>query len=118
VEELIRHGRVIRPDCGIFSVYEVEKGLLIARLAPDGPAERAGLRGPQVGVARRGGYEYRWVDRSKADLVIAVDGRPVKTLDDLLSHVESKKVRDRVVLTILRDGKKLDLELELDQARN
>jgi S1-C subfamily serine protease len=118
VDELIRYGRVIRPDCGIFSVYEVEKGLLIARLVPDGPAERAGLRGPQMGVARRSGFEYRWVDRSKADLVIAVDGRSVRTLDDLLSYVESKKVGDRVTLTILREGKKQNVGIELEQARN
>jgi S1-C subfamily serine protease len=118
VDELIRYGRVIRPDCGIFSVYEVDKGLLIARLVPNGPAERAGLRGPQIGVARRGGFEYRWVDRSKADLVIAVDGRPVSTLDDLLSYVESKKVGDHVTLTILREGKKKDVEIELEQAHN
>jgi S1-C subfamily serine protease len=118
VDELIRFGRVIRPDCGIFSVYELEKGLLIGRLVPDGPADRAGLRGPQIGVARRGGYEYRWVDRSKADLVIAVDGRHVNTLDDLLSYVESKKVGEHVVMTILREGKKLDVDVELEQARN
>ena len=118
MEELIRFGRAIRPDCGIFSVYEVDKGLLIARLVPDGPAERAGLRGPQVNVARRGGFEYRWVDRSKADLVTAVDGRPVHSFDDLLSYLKNKKVQDHVILTVLREGKKLDVELELERARN
>jgi S1-C subfamily serine protease len=117
-DELTRFGRVIRPDCGIFSVYEVEKGLLIARLVPDGPAERAGLRGPQIRVAQRGGFEYRWVDRSKADLVIAVDGRAISTLDDLLSYVESKKVGDHVTLTILREGKRQNVDIELEQARN
>jgi S1-C subfamily serine protease len=118
VEELILNGRVIRPDCGIFSVYEAEKGLLIARLVPGGPAERAGLHGPQIGVARRGGVEYRWVDRSKADLVIAVDGHSIRSLDDLLSYVESKKVGDHVTLTILRDGKRQEVDVELEQARN
>jgi S1-C subfamily serine protease len=118
VDELIRHGRVIRPDCGIFSVIELDRGLLIGRLVPNGPAQRAGLRGPQVGVVRRGGFEYRWLDRSKADLIVAIDGKAVKTLDDLLSHVESKKPGDKVVLTILREGAKQDVEIELEQARN
>jgi S1-C subfamily serine protease len=85
---------------------------------PKGPAERAGLRGPQVNVARRGGFEYRWIDRSKADLIIAIDQRPVNTFDDLLSYVESKKVGDHVTLTVVREGKKLDVDLELEAARN
>jgi S1-C subfamily serine protease len=98
VEELIRHGRVIRPDCGIFSVYEQDLGVLVARLVPDGSAEKAGLRGPQVAVSRRGGFISRTVDRSRADLVTAVDGKPVYTLDDLLGYVESKKPGDSVTL--------------------
>jgi S1-C subfamily serine protease len=65
VEELIQFGRVIRPDCGIFSVYETEAGLLIARLVPEGPAERAGLRGPKEVVMRRGGFVYRGLDRKR-----------------------------------------------------
>lgn len=118
VEELIRHGHVIRPECGIFSVVELDQGLLIARLMPDGPAQKAGLRGPQVSVVRRGGFEYRTLDRSKADIVVGVDGKSVKTLDDLLSYVESKKPGDQVKLSIIRDGKKLDVPVELTQARN
>jgi S1-C subfamily serine protease len=115
VDELIRHGRVIRPDCGIFSVYETERGVLIARLDPEGPAARAGLQGPQEKVVRRGGFVYRSIDRSKADLIVAVDGRPVKTLDDLLSHVESKKPGDSVVLRVLREGRRMEVTVELEE---
>lgn len=118
VDDLIRIGRVIRPDCGIFSVLEVDGGVLIGRLVPGGAAQRAGLRGPQVSVVRRGGFEYRTVDRSKADLIVAVDGRPVKSLDDLLGYVEGRKPGDRVTFTVLREGRRLSVPVELEEARN
>ncbi len=113
VEELIRFGKVMRPDCGIFSVYETDKGLLVNRLVPDGPAERAGLRGPQERVVQRGNFVYRMLDRSKADLIVAVDGRKVKTLDELLGYVESKKPGDRVVLRVVREGEEYDVPIDL-----
>lgn len=118
VDELIQYGRVIRADCGIFAVYEAERGLLIARLAPDGPAERAGLRGPQRVTLRRGGLVFQGLDRSKADLVTHVDGQPVRTLDELLTEVEKKKPGDKVTLRVLREGEPLDVAVELEQARN
>ncbi len=118
VDELIQHGHVIRPDCGIFSVYETDGGLLVGRLVPDGPAQHAGLKGPEVKVHRRGGVVFRSVDRSRADLIVAVDGRPIKVLDDLLGYVEGKKPGDQVTLTVVRDGKKVQVEIELEAARN
>ena len=54
VPQLIKHGRVIRPEIGIRRVYETERGLLIAALSPDGPAAKAGLRGPKVTRSRQG----------------------------------------------------------------
>jgi S1-C subfamily serine protease len=118
VDELIRYGHVIRPDCGIFNVYEVDGGLLVARLVPDGPAERAGLQGPQVNVVQRGALIFRSVDRAKADLIVAVDGKTVKTLDDLFSYIESRKPGDTVRLTIYREGRKLEVPVELEEAKN
>jgi S1-C subfamily serine protease len=116
-DELIRFGRVIRPDCGIFSVYELDNGLLIARLVPDGPAEQAGLRGPQERAVRRGNLIYPGLDRSKADRIVAVDGRRVKSLDDLLSYVESKKPGDEVTFRIIREGEALEVPVKLAGAR-
>jgi S1-C subfamily serine protease len=48
VPQLIQRGKVIRPDAGIARVYQTDKGLLVASLAPEGPAERAGIRGFKV----------------------------------------------------------------------
>jgi S1-C subfamily serine protease len=117
-EELIRHGRVIRPDCGILAVLRTDKGLLVARLAEGGPAEKAGVRGPEVSVVRRGGVPpFVRVDRSKADTVLAVDGKPVQTPDELLTAVEKHKPGDEAVLTLLRDGKKEDVTVRLSESR-
>ena len=89
------------------------KGLLVNRVTPDGPAEKAGVRGPQERVIQRGPFQYRVVDRSKADLIVAVDGKKVKTLDDLLSYVESKKSGERVVLRVIREGEAMDVSVTL-----
>ena len=113
IEELIRNGKIVRPDCGIFSVLETDKGLLVNRLTPGGPAEKAGLKGPQEQVIQRGPLMYRMLDRSKADLIIAVDGRKMRTLDDMLSYVESKKAGDRVTLKIIREGKEIEVPVTL-----
>ncbi len=117
VDELIRFGRVIRPDSGVAVVYETEKGLLVARLTPDGPAERAGLRGPQRVTIRRGGATLFGVDRSKADLIVAVDGRAVKSVDDLLTEVERKKPGEKVIFTVIREGATTDVAVELEPSK-
>lgn len=109
VPQLIRHGRVIRPEIGIQQVLETEKGLRIAALTAGGPAERAGLRGPQN--LRRGPFVFE--DRTAADLIIAVDGEDVKTADDFLGLVERKRPGDEVVLGILRGNQKLEVPIVL-----
>src|SRR5262245_23352653 len=116
VEELIKHGRVVRGDSGILSVYQTDRGLLVGRLDPDGPAAHAGMRGPQPRTVQRGGFSYRVMDRASADLIVAVDGNEVKSVDDLLGLVESKKPGEKVVVRVIRDGKSMDLTLELAES--
>jgi len=117
VPQLIRHGRVIRPDTGILRVYELDKGLLITHLAPGGPAERAGLRGPRVTRERRGPVVIERTDRSAADLIIAVDGQPVSSVDDFLGYVESKAPGDSVSLVVLRGDSNVEVNLRLGESR-
>jgi S1-C subfamily serine protease len=113
VDELIRNGKINRPDCGIVSAFETDKGLLVNQVAPDGPAKKAGLRGPLEQTLQRGAFTYTVVDRSKADLIVAVDGQKVRTLDDLLSYVEGKRAGETVKLRVIRDGKEVDVPVTL-----
>ena len=117
VPQLIRHGRVIRPDTGISRVYQTEEGLVIATLVPGGPAERAGLKGfRRVRQRRRvGGFvfdEMSW-DYSSADRIVAVNGEMVKTADELLTIIERKRPGEEVTMTVVRSGRRINVQITL-----
>ena len=114
---LIKNGKIIRPETGISRVFQTDKGLLIATLAPNGPAQAAGLRGIQVikEKKQRGPfvYETEKLDRSKADLITGVNGTPIKTADDFLSTIEMYQPGEEVSLNIVRDGREVGVKLRL-----
>jgi S1-C subfamily serine protease len=113
VGQLIRHGRVIRPEIGIQQVYQTEKGLRVEVVTPGGPAESAGLKGPRVVRKQRGPFVISQVDRSSADLIVGVDAEKVTTADDFLSYIEEKKPGDSIVVKIIRDGKMVEVPVVL-----
>lgn len=87
------------------------KGFLITSVMPDSPAEKAGLRGCNRTVIVEG--EEVPVG---GDVIVAVDGRPVDRMNDLLVYLERyRKVGDKITLTILRGNEKLDKELVLGE---
>jgi S1-C subfamily serine protease len=48
------------------------------------------------------------------DLIVAVDGRPVKNGDELLAYLEERtRPGQTVTLTIIRDGETLELPVTL-----
>lgn len=118
VQQLIRNGRVVRADAGIVQVLQTEQGLLIAVLRPGGAAERAGLQGFRVvRTRRRQGplvFESTSIDRSAADLIVAVDGSPIRSVDDLLTVLDAKQPGDKAVFTVVRAGKRIDVPVILD----
>lgn len=116
VDELLKYGRVIRPDLGLASVLHTDQGLLVARLTPNGPAAKAGLKGPEEVLQRRGPYVYRTLDRSRADLITGAAGVPTRTLDELLTEVERHRPGDTISLTIQRRGKSMDVPVTLELA--
>ena len=121
VPQLIERGKVTRADAGIARVYQTDHGLLVASLVPDGPAEHAGMRGFKVVRERRrqGPFmaETERVDRSGADLIVAVAGVAVKNADDFLSQVETRNSGDEVLITVEREGHRLDLPVVLAAER-
>lgn len=120
VPELIERGRILRPMIGISSVFETERGLLVIEVASNGPADTAGLKGFKWVTERKqtGPFitERTYLDRRNADLILEIDGKPVKSGDELLDVVENKKPGDRVVLLIIRDGREVNLPVTLGVA--
>ncbi|MEN6559007.1 MAG: trypsin-like peptidase domain-containing protein [Thermoguttaceae bacterium] len=118
VPQLIQNGRVRRPEAGILKTYPTDHGLMIAVLTPRGPAERAGLQGWRIKKEKKqqGPFtvEYQTVDRSAADLIVAVDGRPIKTFDDLADAIDVKQPGDVVAVTVIRNGQQVQVPLRLE----
>jgi S1-C subfamily serine protease len=118
VPQLLQNGRVVRADMGVARVYQTEQGLLLATLVPGGAAERAGLQGPKVvRRTRRQGpfvYEYQTVDRSAADMIVAVDGVRIRTADDLLSAIERHQPGEQAMITVVRNGTEMNVAVQLD----
>ncbi len=119
VPQLIQKGRVVRADLGITRVYQTDKGLVIATLTPGGPADQSGLRGfRMVRQQRRRGpfvYEETQIDRSAADIIIAIDGKPIRLADELLSAIDNRSPGDEVVLTVLREGREFHVGVVLGE---
>ena len=113
---LIEEGRVVRADLGIRRVLTTDAGLLMLDLVEDGPADRAGLRPIRARVERVGPYVRRRLDPDTADLIVAVDGKPIKSVDDLLSEVEALAPGEAVTVTVVRDGKRQDVPVTLGRS--
>jgi S1-C subfamily serine protease len=87
------------------------KGVLVASVQPDSPAEKAGLRG----LASQDDNVNS--SPQTADIITAVDGHSVRQIDDIINYIESQKnVGDNIKFTVNRNGQIMDLTATL-QAR-
>lgn len=115
VPQLKKFGRVNRPETGIDKVYPTDNGLLIAEMRPNGPAEKAGLRGPKVTRSRLP-FPMKGTDRNAADRIVGIDDQKIVTAEDFLSYIEDKKPGDEIMLTIVREGRRVQVPLQLTQS--
>jgi S1-C subfamily serine protease len=123
VPVLIKEGRFPHPWLGIEQLgYEItaalaerlslpaQRGLLVARLYSDSPADRAGVRGAQREITS-GNRRYL----VGGDILTAVDGRPLARWEDLSAYLEEQTaIGQTVQLTILRDGREMTLSATLE----
>jgi len=83
------------------------RGALINAVIKDGPADKAGIKNALFNSNR---------EIASADIVVSIDGMQVKRIDDLIGYVsENKSVGDKISLQIYRDGKVIDIDLELSK---
>jgi S1-C subfamily serine protease len=81
------------------------QGLYIVSVVGGGPAAQAGLKG--------GNLDSTGAPAPGGDIITAVDGKAVKTVDDLTGYIASKKVGDQVTITILRNNASQDVQVTL-----
>lgn len=117
VPQLIERGKVVRADIGIVAVKEMDKGLQIVQVNKGGAAEKAGLQGWK-NVRRRVTrgplvYDVERHDPSGADVVVAMDGQRVETAAAFLEKIEEHQPGDQVVLTIMRQGRQVQVPVTL-----
>ena len=121
VPELIKSGSYQHPWLGIsgttltsalakeMNLKADQRGILIGKVTPGSPAEKAGLKGSQKQVQIDG------IDTLVGgDVIVGVDGQPIKRFEDLVSYLFSNtSVGQTIQLEILRDGKTQTVEVAL-----
>ena len=107
LDEITKYGRVraawpgmqvqaVTPDLARRLGYDDDGGMVITRVEPNGPADRAGLK--------------------VADRIRRVNGRVVNTFDDIRRSIYGATVGDRLTLAIERGTKAMDVSLTLAEA--
>ena len=113
VPQLIEKGRAVNPGIGTRYLTDAQaerlgiEGVVVLSVLADSPAGRAGIEG--IGRSRRG-YVV-------GDVITAVDGKPVKTSDDVDYAFERAGVGAPVTLNVEREGRSRTVKITLQDIR-
>jgi len=99
--QIIREGHVTRGSIGItfdasdnpslLTVYGAEHGVFVTKVEPNGPAEKAGVK--------------------VEDVITTINGKPIKTGQDLIDIVAESPVGSTLKLGVVRNKKPMTLDI-------
>jgi serine protease Do len=99
--DIIREGRVTRGSIGVTFIPKppaetlkglgVDHGVIVKEVSKGGPSEKAGLK--------------------PDDIITAINGKAIRTSDDLMAKVADTPVGDNLNVTVDREGKTMDLRV-------
>lgn len=123
VDELIKWGRVIRPELGLYGVslderilnylkIPRESGVMITEIVGGGAASAAGLRAATKELIV--GFYRIPID---GDVIVQMGEKPVASLRDIRDIISEKKVGEKVTLSLYRSGKLLNMTLTLKDSK-
>jgi serine protease Do len=107
INELITNGNISRPGLGV-SIYEITEqqaqqsnipqGIYIASVVKGGPAEKAGIL--------------------SGDILTGIQGKSIKTAEELTKSINSHKIGDEIKITIWREGREITIKVKLGELTN
>jgi serine protease Do len=99
--DIIATGKVTRGAIGVsfntrakpelLKAYGADAGVFVEQVTPGGPADKAGMKA--------------------GDIIVAFQKKPILNGDDMLAKVQEAPVGSKCEITVMREGKKLDLPL-------
>ena len=100
---VIQRGRMVRGSIGIsydptdsatlLEAYSLDHGVVVSAVQPNGPADKAGMK--------------------VEDVILEIDGKPVKDGDDLVARVSDTPIDTEVQVTVDRDGERIKLPVTI-----
>ena len=105
-QDIIEYGHVRRPQLGVMispvteaqaELYSLDAiaGAYVSEVLPDGPADQAGIR-PE-------------------DVIVTLEGEPISDNSELISRLARRQPGEEVDLGIVRDGRRIEMEVELGE---
>ena len=104
--QIIKNGKVTRGSIGIrftqsdtersranLKIAGVNEGIFVEQVAPGGPSEKAGIE--------------------PGDVIVALNGKPVREGNDLVNPITATPVGTTVTLGVMRDGKRQDFKVTI-----
>jgi serine protease Do len=102
---IIRDGRVVRGSIGVkfktenqastLEAFGLDHGVMVDVVSDSGPAGKAGIQAD--------------------DIITALNGKPVKDGADLISHVADMPIGSAALLTVDRNGKRIDFKVAIGE---
>lgn len=113
VPQIISRGKYIRPAMGITVDGKLNNrlterlkvtGVIILSVSPGSAADSAGLKGATI--TPEGNIIAN-------DIIVAVENKPIDSVEKLLARIDGFKVGDTITLTILRKNEKIEVPVTL-----
>lgn len=109
VPQIIATGRAVQVGLGVSLLSDDAarraglRGVVVTDVASGSPAEAAGIRGIQRSARQV----------VLGDIIVALDGKAVSSYDDLYNALDMRDPGEKVRVTLVRDGREVDVEVEL-----
>ncbi|MBQ7611545.1 MAG: trypsin-like peptidase domain-containing protein [Spirochaetaceae bacterium] len=123
IPELIKNGKVTRgtidaqlvqmnSSIANYAKLNINYGLLVSSVDKNSNAQQAGLYGGtqqvRYGYGRNASSFY-----IGGDIIVAINGQAIKQFSDYYSALEDKKPNETVTVTVIRNGKEVQLKIKL-----